>query len=683
MGDLDLGRERLGDLGVASRLEWLVTNGIGGFAAGTASGDLTRCEHGLLIAALPPPLGATLLFTKLSERLRLDGAWVDLDTNRWASGVVNPRGHVHLESFRLEGSIPTWTWAIGDTRLEKRVWMEHGENTTYVEYRLVSARSAVTLELRALASHRPASRIDPLRSPSPRVEPVAAGLKIECFPDAAPLWLTAPGAVIEVAQDWYRGFFLPLEQELGRTALEDHCWAGTLTFSLDPGEHATVVGSTSRAAGLDGRGDMALAAARLRHAARERGHLDAWRRAQPVARLAPGWVRRLALAAEAFVVERGTPLDPSGRGLVAGYPQPDEATRDALIALPGLTLSTGRFDVARTLLAGIARRVDRGLISVSPSAGHPDRFESVDVSLWLFQAMHSYVEATADDALLEQLYPTLEDIGAWLERGTRFGVGVDPRDALLRSGGDEAPLTWMDALVDGTPVTPRRGKPVEINALWYNALTAMALFARRLGRPEDAYQDMARRVANAFARYWNSEQDCLYDLLDGPEGPDASVRPNQLLAVSLPDSPLPAARRRAVLETCGRWLLTSRGLQSLAPNDPRHRGRTAGDSAARAASLHQGTVWGWLLPHYSLAHHRVHRDRAAALATLEPLGRSIETLAIGFLPEMADGDAPHAPRGRWASAAATGEVLRAYHVLAAARRQTRPRGKVERAAVAV
>jgi predicted glycogen debranching enzyme len=374
-------------------------------------------------------------------------------------------------------------------------------------------------------------------------------------------------------------------------------------------------------------------------------------------------VRRLVLAADAFVISCGTTEDPNGRGVSTGYPEVAEGGREAMIALPGLAVATGRPEVARSVLARLARQVDQGLLP-GPDRRSGDTGYEADTSLWFFQAVRSYVEATEDDAFLDRVYPVLEDIGAWIERGTRHGIGVDPRDGLLRVGDDQTPLTWMDGRADGVAISPRVGKPVELNALWYNALTATARFARRLKRPSEAYEEMARRVANHFARFWNPEAGCLYDVLDGPRGPEAALRPNQILAVSLPDSPLPAARRRAVLEACGRWLLTSHGLRSLAPCDPRYRGSCVGGPAARTLARHHGTAWTWLSPHYALAHHRVHGDRVAALAVLEPLGRLLGGLAAGFLPEAADGDPPHAPRGRVAGAAAVGETLRVYHHLA-------------------
>jgi predicted glycogen debranching enzyme len=673
MSAVRFGRDRLSRPGGSDRLEWLVTNGVGGYASGTVSGALTRRYHGLLVAAFHPPLGRTLLLAKLSERMWHDGHWVELDVNRWASGAVTPGEPLHLESFRLEGSIPVWTWALGDTRIEKRVWMEHGENTTYVQYRIASAPGPVRMVLKALANHRDAHALTARGEWNARIEPVTGGLQIVPFDGATPLWLFAPGAEVRATHDWYRGFALAIEAERGLDAVEDHLCAAEIDAEIEPGGALHVLASTRHDAGLAGRGALSLASALPRRRAHDRSLGASWTKAHgSLARVAPDWVRDLVLATDAFVAERRSEADPAGRTLIAGYPWFGDWGRDTMIALPGLALATGRPETARAVLSTLARQLDRGMLpNFFPESGAPPEYGSVDAALWMFQAVRAYDDATRDDGFLAELYPALEDIGAWYERGTRHGIGVDARDGLLDAGEPGTALTWMDARVDGVPVTPRQGKAVDVNALWYGALRAMGSFARRLKRPAEAYDQMAERVARSFERFWNEEAGCLYDVIDGPDGPDSSVRPNQIFAVSLPDSPLPAARRRAVLETCGRQLLTSYGLRSLSPRDARYRGTYAGDPRARDGAYHQGTVWVWLLPHYALAHFRVHGDREAALAVLEPLADLIGARAAGYLPEIADGDPPHAPRGCVAQAWSVGEALRAWHEIAGARQGAR------------
>lgn len=664
MRDLTLGRDQLADLGVVTGREWLVTNGIGGFACGTVSGALTRRQHGLLVAALEPPRRRTLLLAKLAERVGEEGDQTDLTTDLWASGAVEPRGHRHLLSFHLEGAIPVWTWAVPGARLEKRVWMEHGENTTCVEYALGADGHPVTLSLRALADHREmgALTVDP--SPSPSVERIGDALRVRMYDTATPLWLSAAGAELRPGGDWYRDYALTTDRDHGLAWVEDHFMAGELVLRLLPGERALVVASTRPDAVA---GALAAVAARSRQIAHERVLLDGWRRARPAAaRTAPAWIRRLVLAADAFVVARPSAERPNGRTIVAGYPWAGERGRDAMAALAGLTVATGRHELAREILLGWAAHVERALLPgrFTDPGGRPD-YASVDASLWLFQAMRAYHEATRDDDLVAELFPLLEDIGAWFERGERHGIAADPRDGLLRAGGAGLALTWMDARRDGLPVTPRPGKPVEVNALWFNALTAMAAFARRLRRPHDAYAGMARRVGHAFERYWNAADACLYDVIDGPQGADPAVRPNQLLAVSLPDSPLAAPRRRAVVDCCARLLRVPCGLRTLSPEDGRYRGRAAGDEG-HEAERHQGAACPWLLPHFALAHYRVHRDRAAAFALLEPLAAALGAQGLGQLGERMEGDPPHAPGGLIAHAWSVGEALRVWHALAAA-----------------
>jgi predicted glycogen debranching enzyme len=683
MSELRFGRDRLGDLEVATRLEWLVTNGIGGFASGTVSGALTRRYHGGLFAALKPPLGRTLLLSKLAESIEVDGTWLDLDTNRWASGVVHPQGALHLESFRLEDSVPIWTWAVGDVRLEKRLWMEYGENTTYFQYRITSARSPVKLSLKAFVNHRDAHDLTARGDWSARVEPATGGLRVEAYAGATPLWLLAPGAEIRPAHEWYRGFALGAENERGVDATEDHLYAGEIVTRLSPGEYFTAIASTRRDAGLGEAAPITLATSLNRRRAHERSLLEAWSRHQPlVARAAPSWIRRLVLAADQFIVDRSSPGDFGGRTVIAGYPWLTDWGRDTMMALPGLTLATGRPEVARAILGTYARHVDQGMLpNRFPGQDEPAGYDSVDAALWFFHAVRAYHDATQDDTFLGEVYPILEDIGAWYERGTRFGIVVDSNDGLIHAGDDGVALTWMDARTDGRALTPRRGKPVEVNALWYNALVAMAGFARRLKRAPDSYEAQAIRVEKGFARYWNPDANCLYDVLDGPEGHDAAIRPNQILALSLPNSPLPATQRRAVLEACGRLLLTSHGLRTLAPHDSRYRGTFFGDRSMRDGAAHQGAAWPWLLAHYALAHERVNGDRDLALSFLEPLADLMQAYGAGLLPMVADGDLPHRPRGCIAYALSVAETLRAYHALAAETRRAPKRRAVGRAGV--
>jgi predicted glycogen debranching enzyme len=337
-----------------------------------------------------------------------------------------------------------------------------------------------------------------------------------------------------------------------------------------------------------------------------------------------------------------------------------------MIALPGLTLATGRPEIARKILTTFARFVDRGLLpNRFPDGGEAPEYNTADATLWYVEALRAYDEAAGDDGLLKELYPTLEAIVTWHRDGTRYGIRQDPADGLLAAGEPGLQLTWMDAKVGDWVVTPRAGKPVEINALWYNALVAMAGFARRLGRPAGEFDAQAARVAASFNRFWNAREGWCYDVLDGPDGDDATLRPNQVFAVSLPASPLPPARRRAVIDACARHLVSSYGLRSLAPFDARYVGHYGGDQRTRDGGYHQGPVWSWLLGPFALGHFAAYGDADAARRYLLPLADHVADHGLGSIAEIFDADPPFAPNGCIAQAWSVAETLRAWHLLGA------------------
>jgi len=656
-GPVVFGREVTGGFDLAARREWLCTNGIGGFAAGTVAGALTRRYHGLLVAALAPPLGRTLMAVKVDETVGYGGVARALGANAWASGAIEPAGHRHLARFALEGTTPVWTYACADALIEKRVFMEPGANTTYVRWRVLRALGPVALEAAVLVDHR--DYHGTTRGGWPMtVEPVTKGLRVTAYPGARPLLVLADGAAIAPEHEWYYGFELARERERGLEALEDHLRAGILRASLAPGGELTLVLSAEVEPSLDG------AAALGRRQAWERGLLGRWRAAHPAAAAAaPAWIGQLVLAADQFVVRRPLADEPDGMTVIAGYPWFGDWGRDTMIALPGLTLATGRPEVARRILTTFARFVDRGMLpNRFPDAGEAPEYNTVDATLWYVEAIRAYHEATGDDALLRALAPTLEAIVAAHRAGTRYGIGEDPADGLLRAGEPGVQLTWMDARVGDWVVTPRIGKPVEINALWYNALRALAGFARRLGR-DDPWTALAARVERSFARFWCEATGGCYDVIDGPDGDDAAIRPNQLFAVALPASPLPPERQRRVVDACARHLLTPVGLRSLAPGDPAYRGRYGCTVHERDGAYHQGTVWSWLLGPFALAWRRVHDDAAGARELLAPMAHHLTEYGLGSIAEIFEGDPPHAPCGCIAQAWSVAEILRAWHAL--------------------
>jgi predicted glycogen debranching enzyme len=656
------GREICGELAAAAQREWLVTNGIGGYASGTVAGMLTRRYHGLLFAALHPPLGRTLLVAQLDETAGYDGREYALATNRWSTGAIAPEGYRLLESFRLEGTTPVWTYALGDALLEKRVWMQHGANTTYVQYTLARGSGPVELAVRPLVNYRDYHSTTHAGDWRMRIEPVGRGLRVTAFNGAVPFYLLSAGADAAPEHDWYRDFDLALARYRGLDDREDHLRAGTFRARLAPGASVTLVFSTDAAANLDGR------AAREERIARERSLLELAAKRVPLLAQASQWVRQLVLAADQFIVTRPLADDPDALSVIAGYHWFGDWGRDTMIALPGLALATGRPEVARNILRTFARFVDRGMLpNVFPDAGQTPEYNTVDATLWYFEAVRQFLVLTDDAELPGELFPVLAEIIAWHVRGTRYGIRMDFADGLLRAGEPGVQLTWMDARVGDWVVTPRIGKPIEVNALWLNALETMAQLARRLGRPAGEYEMLARRARASFGRFWNEAAGYCFDVLDGPDGNEAALRPNQLFAVSLPVSPLTPEQQRAVVEVCARRLLTSHGLRSLDPADPAYIGHYGGGPRERDGAYHQGTVWGWLLGPFVLAHLRVYDDPAVAATYLQPMAAHLRAHGLGTASEIFDGDPPHAPRGCIAQAWTVAELLRAWLAVAARR----------------
>ncbi len=658
---IEFGREICGHLDTAESREWLVTNGIGGFACGTVAGLLTRRYHGLLVAALKPPLGRTLLLTKLDETAIYDNHTYPLHANRWADGIVSPQGFRHIEQFTLEGTIPLWHFACGDALLEKRVWMQQGENTTYVQYHLQRGTQPLKLTLKAMVNHRDYHSSTQANGWKMAIEAVEGGIAVTAYPGATSLYLLAETGNVSPVHNWYYGFDLAVERDRGLNDSEDHLHAGTFQVTLNPGESFTFIASTEKpvkSSNPKSNGEIAL---KSRHAYEQR-LLELWKNNYSSKfPESPAWIKQLVLAADQFIVERSSPEEPNGKTIIAGYPWFGDWGRDTMISLPGLTLATGRPEVARSILRTFAKYVDMGMLpNRFPDAGEIPEYNTVDATLWYFEAIRAYYSATEDDTLLEQLFPVLADIIDWHCRGTRYNIHLDASDGLLYAGENGTQLTWMDAKVDNWVVTPRIGKPIEINALWYNALRSMANFARRIGKPHQEYNAIADRTLAKFSRFWNHQTGYCYDVLDTPDGDDGSLRPNQLFAISLPESPLSTIQQRSVVDICGRFLLTSSGLRSLSPEENTYQGNYRGSQYQRDSAYHQGTVWGWLLGAFVSAHLRVYNNHAQARQFLEPMANHLCDRGVGSLSEIFDGDAPFTPRGCFAQAWTVAEVLRVW-----------------------
>ncbi|MCG7937816.1 MAG: amylo-alpha-1,6-glucosidase [Candidatus Thiodiazotropha lotti] len=655
MSDLvRFGRDICGDLAQAERREWWLTNGLGGYAGGTIAGTLTRRYHGLLIAPIHGAMDRQLLMAKADATLDLAGREWPLFTNRWYGDVVQPAGYRNIEQFRLRGRMPVWRFACADRIVEMRIWMVDGEHTTYVAYRCRGGGDDLArLRLKLLVNHRDHHGNMPVRGTTAALNQRDNRLEIE-WPQGGRLYLHSTPADMEPRQDWHEGFQLKREAERGLAAIDNNLSLGQLIFTLQEGEWVGF------AVTLNDQLQFDLPAAMQSFMDRD----ESLRQPPPEGFSEPDWIAQMRLSADSFLIKRVLPSGELGDSIVAGYPWFGDWGRDTMISLAGLTLAVGRLESARSILMSYAKLVDQGqLPNRFTDRGETAEYNTVDAALWYFDAWHAYLEASDDTASLQQVYPVLQNIIEWHINGTRYGIGMDPNDHLLRAGEAGIQLTWMDAKVGNWVVTPRTGKAVEINALWYNALMIMAGFAERLGEPATDYAQLAEVVKVSFKRFTTPDREGLFDLLDGPNGDDSSIRPNQILAVSLIHSPLDSEQQKQVVEICSRELLTSHGLRSLSPRHKDYAHHYKGGVADRDGAYHQGTVWAWLLGHYAWAEYLVSGDAQAAQQRLEPLGDHLKDAGLGHVSEIFDADPPHRPRGAPAQAWSVATVLVAWQRL--------------------
>lgn len=663
-----LGRDVLGCFEGAHRREWLVTNGIGGFASGTLGGANTRRYHGLLIAALQPPIQRTTMIAKFEITARYGHEEVPLSTNEFGDGTIAPPGFRHLETFWLEGSIPVWSWRIADLRLEQRLWMRHGDNTTYVQFTRFGGCPDLHLTIEPLCTYRDYHGEGRGERPF-AIGSTPGGVEILAHDSAMPYRILCPDAAVTIRPQWHWNFKHRAEAARGLDDIEDLLRPAVFELNLKAGQSGSLTLTAERHETMPAAQALAVEQARQNDVVA--------RFEQCAGELAPTglpWLdgTALALAADQFVVERrdirGTPL---GKTIIAGYPWFGDWGRDTMIALPGLTLATGRPDIAVSILRTFAQFVSQGMLpNRFPDNGERPEYNTADASLWFFVAVHEYLRSSGDSAFAHEIYPTLKDMFAWHARGTRFGIGMDPADALLRAGEDRAQLTWMDVKVGDQVITPRIGKPVEVNALWFNAVSILRDLASELDAHEDyaTLAPLAGRIRASFEEtYWYESGGYLYDVADGPDGDadptgrrrDTSLRPNQLFALSLPHSLFGDDKARRIIETCTTELWTPVGMRTLAATDPRYRGHYGGNVPERDGAYHQGTVWPWLLGAFVTAHYRVYHDATAALEFLNAIPAHMREACIGQVSEIMEGDPPFAPRGCFAQAWSIGEILRA------------------------
>jgi len=650
--------------------EWLVSNGLGGYASGTVPGVITRRYHGLLIAALPAPLGRVVMLSHVAEQLRFpDGRCVEIGGRERSGDAPDAHGTGYLTEFRLESGLPVWRYEVEGLVVEKRLFLPHMQNTVHLSYELLSGADRVELSLRPSVNFR-AQEAPVSEALGWPYEFRAVAGHFELCLNGSPLpplriKLSAKDTAFTLRSTRIDNVLYPVEESRGYQAHGDLWSPGYFALTLHANQPATLIASTETIETMS-----VMPPRELREA--ERG-----RRRRLLALAGPngldGVAAELVLAADQFIIAPAGRLEESARAhaygdevrtVIAGYHWFTDWGRDTMISLEGLTLTTGRYVEAGYILRTFAHYVRDGLIpNMFPEGEREGLYHTADATLWFFHAIDRYVQTSRDTLTLALLYPTLQRIIEAHVRGTRFGIHVDEHDGLLIQGADDVQLTWMDAKVDGWVVTPRRGKAVEINALWFNALRLMQRWADEFGDDAAAYgarADLAQRSFND--RFWFADGGYLFDIVDAEGGGnDPKCRPNQVFAIALPHPVLVPERWAAVMAIVRDRLLTPVGLRSLAPGDRDYKARYFGDLRARDAAYHQGTVWGWLVGPFIDAWLKVYPDDiAGARQALQGLVPHLDQACIGSISEVFDAEAPFTPRGCIAQAWSVAEFLRAW-----------------------
>ncbi|HEV2882559.1 MAG TPA: amylo-alpha-1,6-glucosidase [Pyrinomonadaceae bacterium] len=649
------------NLDTALRREWLETNHLGGFASATITGANARRYHGLLTAALRPPTGRVVLLSKLEETLVLDGERHELCTNLYEPSVVHPQGFRLQTGFRLD-PFPVFTYQVGDARIEKTVFMPHGENATVVRYRVHAPGAAkASLEIRPLVAFRD---YHALQREAPGIF-----LKTELQDNLVSLFKQDDGAQMFLAHDagraavegyWYRRFEYPEERARGFDFHEDLFNPCLLVWQVEGDTTCDIIASTRQQA----PGDAATFEARERERRRSvvAGSGETAGGESGSAREVDDYIQTLVSAADQFLVRRGDDLT----SLIAGYHWFTDWGRDTMISLTGLAFARKQFDAARGILLAFAAHMRQGVIpNRFPDGDNEPEYNNVDGTLWFVNAVGEFVRRTGDiEFVREHLYARLKEFVEWHERGTVYSIRVE-QDGLLSAGQADVQLTWMDAKIGDYVVTPRAGKAVEIQALWYNALRTVEEIAARV---EDEWMRNHSRALAELARasfhglFWNEADNYLYDCINLNGEPDASIRPNQIFALSLPHPIMTGTRALSVVEIVRRELLTPYGLRSLSPRHRDYRPRYEGDSRARDTAYHQGTVWAWLIGPFVTAYLRTHGRTPASVEQargfLRAFREHLKGAGVGQVSEIFDGDAPHTPRGCIAQAWSVAELLR-------------------------
>jgi predicted glycogen debranching enzyme len=636
--------ERLHNFDYSGKLEWLETNGLGGYASASVSGANTRRYHGLLVAALNPPVERHVMLSKLDETIIVGDNRFELNTNQYP-GALHPKGFQYLKSFQRD-FFPVFIYEAGGVKLQKTIVALHGENTTIILYEVLAAEEKFELEFLPLCSFRD------YHSLSHASDYIYKGylfdngvFRTKNYQESPEFFISIPQAEFQPTETWHYNLEYLVDQERGQDFCEDLFNHGRFTVKLKQGKKLGIIISTEDPTGRDAfklyRQELKRRETLVKH--------SSWNEQ----------IKRLTLAADQFIVDRGKGL----KTIIAGYHWFSDWGRDTMIALPGLCLVTGRFDDAKKILKAFAESVSEGMLpNRFPDHGESPEYNTADATLWFFHAIYKYYQYTADIAFVKTLLPILNEIIKWHFKGTRYNIKVD-EDGLLKAGAEGVQLTWMDAKVNGYVVTPRAGKAVEINALWYNALSIMAEFSLlESGNSNDArlYEKQASEVKEQFNKqFWNDTRKCLYDVIDGDYKND-DIRPNQIFVLSLPFKLLTNEKSLAVLQIVSQKLLTLRGLRSLSASHSEYKPHYEGNQWQRDNAYHQGTVWSYLLGPYidALINLKGSKGKQEAVQYIKNFFVHLDEAGVGSVSEIFDGAPPHQPRGCIAQAWSVAEILR-------------------------
>jgi len=631
--------------------EWLLTNGIGGFASSTIIGANTRRYHGLLIASLKPPVQRHLIISQINESISINNLDYDLYSFKTPGCVLE--GFRYLQKFEFD-SIPGFVYAVEDVLVEKKVCMVYGKNTVCITYHIINGVNSIKIRLAPLVNFRDYHGESRRHHMQFSRKTCPNGIKINPYNLDLTIGIyCTEGTFIKLEDCWFYNMQYPIEMERGLNYTEDHYIPGYFEVEVEPGRdmHITLTATVEEDVNcLDGRKVIEAERKRIESIIGASGFTDPF-------------AASLVEAADRFIVYRKST---NAKTIIAGYPWFTDWGRDTMIALTGLTLVTGRFEDAKQILYTFSKYIRDGLVpNMFPDEGEEPAYNSVDAALWYVEAAGKFAEYTKDyEFIKDKIYAILKEIIESYVKGTRFGIRMD-EDYLITTGDENTQLTWMDARVDEWVVTPRHGKPVEVNALWYNALKVMESFACTFGENPDYYKNMAEKMKSSFnEKFWYEEGQYLYDVIAG-NYKDASIRPNQILSVSLPYAVIEGEKAQKVVNRVWKDLYIPYGLRSLSCNCEGYKGTYTGGRYERDGSYHQGTAWSWLLGHFITAfikvNHYSESSRQAALKLfIDPVRDHLQDACLGSISEIFDGDYPFCPRGCFAQAWGVGEILRAY-----------------------